>query len=100
MQGQEHFKDAMAYMGGGKPVGNGGGQNQVPGSGPPPPPPPPPPRRTPKPKTYKVLVGQKIQLCSSKLTDCKVWLNKVTSSSLFHGCQFGKLVFVFPLIDS
>ena len=100
MQGNEHFNNALAYMGGlgGKPAGKGGNPVNL-GGGPPPPPPPPPPRRTPKPKTYKVLVGGKIQLCSTKLTDCKVWLNKVTSSSLFHGCQFGKLFFVFPMCN-
>ena len=91
MQGQTHFNNALAYLdgqGGRRPAGNGQ-------PAPTPPAPQPTRNRTPKPKTYKSLVGGKIQVCSAKMTDCKVWLNKVRSSSLFHGCQFRNVVICF-----
>lgn len=67
--------------------GSGGaGGNAPPGQNvngnPPPPPPPAPKARAKKPKTLKSQASSKIQVCSSKLTDVKIWLHKVQESVL------------------
>ena len=47
-----------------------------------PPPPPPPPKTTKKKAGPKKIAQQKIQVCSSKLTDIKCWSSKLQESAL------------------
>lgn len=92
MQGNKDMERSLQYLSG--PAsgagnsrnpgdgGNGSGRGETGDPSKDPAPPQKPPKKEKKPKGLKSQVSSKIQVCSSKLTDVKIWLQKVQESVL------------------